>query len=681
MKRIQPYFYIVSLAGLFLLAGLTLFGISLFPAAESNGITVDPQTHGEGEALYDLWFTSTGIYDLNVDHALSGILFSTDKNTVSLLDRDRKLRWEKVFTTAPQQAKISSCGNYAVVGTSGGRLYFTSVDQQNWWANEGDPVDLIAISPNASWIVAARSQPDQDLYHVDLFNQAGELQWSAATGPITELYLSSEYLEQANIYYTALEEGQPVIYALNLEGDVIWSYEGQSLIAVSRHGSRLVAVQSNRLIVYDSLGYELWSATLPFEAETVLFNPQNYNRILVYGSREGALENLFYFDLAEDILWAKYIAAGSLFSFTADGQHIVASSWGHYKEDYTQMILLDRNGVESNSWEVAMRVERLIVSGHPHLIVVCGEDGYIDLIDLKLLISLNGAVAPEVPIYSPVTTDLRADETKTTLYFVNETADLIPVTRAVSLTENPMRAALDELIRGPARDSSLYRTIPDKDIYIEVDFKPENGSLFLDLSPELVQLNGSTQSIAALDSLLWTVSSFSEVKEIYLTLENEPIAIFGDRPIPDQPLTPKRLERPIYIPILSGNRYYLLIREGAEENTEETELENLVGQVLHTFRSLPFVPSDLSLIDINVTSELTQINLNSSIHVVFPEEAAEKERLLAALLLDAIFLTVFENSHSLRAEILVEGESWIPPVGYPSTNRFFRQPYFINPEQ
>ena len=81
MKRIQPYYYIVVLASLFLLSGLVLFAVQLFPAAESNGITVDPQVNGQGEALYDLWFTSVGIYDLSVDHALSSILFSADNNT------------------------------------------------------------------------------------------------------------------------------------------------------------------------------------------------------------------------------------------------------------------------------------------------------------------------------------------------------------------------------------------------------------------------------------------------------------------------------------------------------------------------------------------------------------------------------------------------------------------------
>lgn len=683
MKRIEPFFYIVTMAVLFILAGLVLFAMQLFTAVESKGITVDPQPQEQGETLYDLWFTSTVIHDLSVDHNLNGILFSTDKNTVSLLDRERRLVWEKIFTTVPRQANISSCGNYVLVGTGGGRLYFTSVDQQIWWDNEGDPVDLIAFSPNASWVVAARSLPDQDIYHLDLFNKAGELQWSNETKPLGDLYFSSEYLDQANIYYTSVEEDElTVINAVTLEGDVIWSYENQRLAAVSKHGSRIAAVQGSRLIVYDSLGYELWSTALPFEPITVKFNPQNYNRILVYGSREGALENLFYFDLAEDLLWMKRIADGSLFAFTAEGQHIVTGSWRHFKEDYTQMVLLDRDGIELNSWEVAMRVEQLIISGHPHLVIVCGEDGYIDIIDLKPLFAenSNGTVS-DLPLYSPVATTLRAQETKITLYFVDDNANLVPVTRSVSPSDDPLSVALEELIRGPARGSSLYRTIPDKDISIEVEFDPEMGRLFLDLSPELVQLNGSAQSNAVFNSLIQTVSAFTEVKEIYLTMDGEQIDFFGDRLILEQPITPHRWQKPVYLPMMSGERYYLVVQEGATGEAEETSLEDLLMQVVRSLRSLPYVPSDLALIDIRIFPERIQINFNSSLQSIFPQEISNDKRLMATLVLDSIFLTAFENSRSQRVELLVNGQKWSPPAGYPSTNRFLRKPYYINPEQ
>lgn len=680
MKKAEPFYYLVMLAALFLLAGLVLFVMQLIVPSEIGGTTVDPQVQGQDETLYDLWFTSVAIYDLGVDHNLTGILFSADNNSVSLLDQERKLRWDKPFTTAPRQAKISSCGNYIVVGTEGGRLHFTSADQQTSWDSEGDPVDLVAISPSASWIAATRSQPDQEMSHIELYSQAGELQWSIETGPVKNLYLSSEYLDQANIYYTTTVDDLPVITALNLKGEVLWSKTGQSLVAVSRYGSRLAALEDNRLLVYDTLGYTLWQTTLPFEITTVIFNPQNYNRVLVYGNREGVGENFYYFDLADDLLWMKRIADGSLFAFTADGQHIVTSSWRHFKEDYTQMVFFDRDGNELTSLEVGMRIEKLIVSGHPHLVVVSGEDGYIDLIDIKPLLTENSNGLREMPIYSPVTTGLRADETKLTLYFSDENSNLVPVTRSVLQTDNALLAALEELIRGPARGSSLYRTIPDKDVSVNVDLDFEAGRLTLDFSPEFIQMNGSAQSMNALESLLRTVSAFAEVDEIYLTSGDLPLETFGSIILPEQPLAPYEWERAIYAPVSSGSRYYLQPREALGDNTQAVDLRSLIDQLLRTCRALPFVPADLDLINLQTSPEQTQINMNRAFLELFPEDPEENERLQASLILDALFLTVFENSPSQRVEILVNGERWSPPAGYPSTSRFLRHPYFVNPE-
>ena len=680
MKKYQPYFYLAALAILFLLAGLVLFTIHLWPKAETSMVAVEPVTENEGGSLYDLWFSGAELYDLSVDHGLTGILFSTKDNVVSLLDRERKLRWDKVFSTSPQQAKLSSCGNYVVIGTDGGRLLYTSTDQQYSWDDEGGAVDLIAVSPNASWIAVARSLHDTGIHYLELFSQEGEQQWSIESTPIESLYLSSEYLEQANIFYTYRNEETPVTTAVDIVGNILWSRENQELMAVSKHGSRLATVEDSDIIVYDSLGYELWRTTLPYEPKTVLFNPQNYNRLLVYISREGSGENLFYYDLAEDLLWNKSVADGSLFAFTADGQYIVTSSWRHYKEDYTQMILLSREGEELNNWEVAMQVENLAVSGHPHLIVVSGQDGYVDLVNLKPLLEAAENDSAISSLYTPVATGLKTAETKLTLYFIDENTNLVPVTRTLGEVEDPLRTAIDELIKGPARGSALYRSIPDKDVSIEVEFSREDEQLILHLSPELAQMSGVNQSRVALDALLHTISNFDEVKSIYLYSDGEPIKALGEGPELDQPLEPVSLDNPVYVPVMSGNRFYLVIREAANGDKQTPNLEELIEQVLRRCRALPFVPVDLNLLEIREFDDRVQIDMNYAFYDLFTKEAEEHERLESALVLDALFLTVFEHSISPRAEILVEGERWTPPKGFPTLSRIFRQPYYLNPE-
>lgn len=681
MKRFEPYYYIVIIAGIFVLGGLVLFSMQLFPAAENNTVTVDPQTTDQTESLYDFWFSSVEIYDISVDHSMERILFSADNNTVSLLDRERKLSWDKTFETEPKQARISSCGNYAAIGTAGGRLHFTSVDQAFAWDDDGYPVKYISVSPNANWIAVARSLPDQAQSELSLYNHDGVLKWSLEAKPIKNLYLTSEYLEQANIYYTTEQEGQTAVNALNLDGDHLWRFEDKILAAVSKHGSRLAAYQGDTVTVYDSLGYPMWSASLPFEPSKIVFNPQNYNRVLIYGSREGSGENLFYYDLADDLLWMSRIADGSLFSFTADGQHILTSSWRHYKEDYTQMKLLSREGIELNSWEVAMRVEHLLLSGHPHLAVVCGEDGYIDLVDLQpLLLAEGNNDQQELQYYNPVTIGKRAGESNIILYFVDGNDNLIPVTRTINQTEDLINAALEELIRGPARDSALFRTIPGKDITVEADLDQEKKTLTINFSRELSEINGVRHSRTIYDSLINTVSQFLDDEEIYLTMEGDLIEYIGPELELNQPLYPVKLENPVYIPIMSDSRYYLKIEEGADADLNGTNLSGLLEKTLHACRSLPFFPTNVDLRELDQSSEQVQINLNSPFMSIFPEEPTEKEYSQAMLVLDALFTTVFENSRSQRVEILIDGEPWSTPAGYPSISRFYRQPTFVNPE-
>ncbi|MGM0651634.1 MAG: GerMN domain-containing protein [Bacillota bacterium] len=681
MKRFEPYYYIVIIAGIFVFGGLVLFSLQLLPSEDRAAVAVDPQASEEGEDLYDFWFSSVEIYDISVDHNMDSIIFSADNNTVSLLDRERKLKWDKTFDTVPNQAKISSGGNFAAVGTEGGLLYYTSIDQVFEWTDEGYPVKLVSVSPNASWIAAARDVPDQDQYQLDFYNHEGDLKWSLETKPIKNLYLTSEYLEQANIYFTTEEDGQTAVHAVNFEGKELWSYEDETLAAVSKHGSRLAAYQGETVTVYDSLGYPMWSTSLPFEPVRIVFNPQNYNRLLIYGGQEGSGENLFYYDLADGLLWMSRIADGSLFSFTADGQYIVTSSWRQYKEDYTKMTLLNRDGIELNSWEVAMRVEHLLMSGHPHLAAVCGENGYIDMVNLEpLFIEENNNDQREVKYYNPVAVGKRADESKIVLYFIDENNNLIPVTRTVNETEDMINTALQELIRGPARDSDLYRTVPDKGITVEAELNQENNTLNIDFSTDLKDINGVNQAEAFYDSLIMTVSQFLEEENILLTSGGEVIEYIGDEFKLEQPLQPVKLEKPIYEPVTTGSRYYLVVNEGAGEDDAESDLSDLIERTLHACRSLPFFPTNVDLKGLNQSSDQVQINLNNAMKSIFPEDPTEKEYSQAMLVLDALFTTVFKNSSTQRIEILIDGEPWTTPVGYPSISRFYRQPAFVNPE-
>ena len=84
-----------------------------------------------------------------------------------------------------------------------------------------------------------------------------------------------------------------------------------------------------------------------------------------------------------------------------------------------------------------------------------------------------------------------------------------------------------------------------------------------------------------------------------------------------------------------------------------------------------FRPGDLTLLEATGNGDKVTINLNRSLCMLFPENGSTEEQLQAAMILDALYLTAVENSDCHRIEILVDGESWSPPQGYPLLSRTF----------
>ncbi len=679
-KRIQPYFWLIGVAGIFLSIGLVYFGLHMFSSRFKPGSPIEPQGLNGEANLYDFWFSEADIYDLSVDRNVTGIFFGTDAGKVSLLDRERRLLWEKSFSSEPIQAKISPCGNYVAVGTAGGKLFYMSANQQKWWEAQGEgAVYQIAISANGKWVVVGRGDHDTGEHYLELYTQAGELQWSLKTGSLLNIFLAGEQVDQGMIFYSDEDEGKVSTAAVSLEGSLIWTEEGAVLSAVSQPANRLALFQEGALHIKSFMGQPLWDKQLPFSVEKALFNPQNQN-VLLYGKGDSSGVNLYYFNVEGMKLWEKRIADGSLFSFTADGNYIVTSSWRHYKDDYSLMVLFDEGGREVERWEVAMKVEFLLVTGHRRFIVLGGEDGYIEIIDLDDRLEQSAdRTSPAAPLYNPVAVTNAEEFNMVTLYFSGDDETLVPVTRPVSKTENRLRAAVEELIRGPSRDSFLFRTFP-KDSQIDVLFDDEKGQLFLDLSPETAGMAGSAQSTAALDSLLLTLTGFPEVKEIYLTVEGQLLDTFGDGLALDQPLTPYRWNQPVFVPVRSGGRYYLSPLAARDMQIENRDLDGLLRAAIRSTQNFYFVPQGLELSRVEVKNNTVFITLTEEFRDLFHEDATEANLLQAALFLDAIFLTAKENSRVNRVEILVEDDRWSPPEAYPEPRRNFYGRYHINPE-
>lgn len=684
----KPSFFLAGAVGLIIVAAFIFLGLHFFKSDFKPGTPIEPPND-----LADVyvWFSEAEIFDLSVDDNGEHIIFATDAQKVNLLDRDRRLLWARDFSTAPLQARLSGCGGYLAVGTAGGKLFFMSTDQSQWWEVFGEgSVYRVLISPTGKWVVIGRGDDLTGVHALELYDQNGDLHWSIETGELDQVILSGEHVQDGRIFYTEIDGDSKSTYALTLEGNLIWAEKDTAISAVAHSRNRLALIRGGALHITTFMGHLLWDKQLAFRVERAIFNPDNHG-LLVYGRGDGNY-NLFYYSPEGAKLWESRIADGSLLAFTSDGQHIVTSSWRHYRDDYSLMVLLDEGGREIEHWKVAMRVEFLRAFGAKQKIVLGGEDGYIQVIDLDTRMEPGqDRVMTAFPLYNPVSIP-ESDDTLVTLYFCGDGEELIPVTRRISQTENRLRASIEELIRGPSRDSFLFRTFP-KNSEVGTRINEETGELYLNLSPEIAGMAGSAQSTAALDSLLLTLGGFAQVKDIYLTQGEHLLEVFGDGLAVDQPLTALSWQQPVFVPVRSGGRYYLLPREtgstdfadaalpqeGVSVEREKATVEELLHETLRASRDFYFVPRRLSLEEVEIKNNTVFIVLSEEFKGLFPEEYQESSAMQAALLMDALFLTAHVNSGMNRVEIKVKGEEWSPPQNYPALRRVFRG-FNINPE-
>lgn len=148
----------------------------------------------------------------------------------------------------------------------------------------------------------------------------------------------------------------------------------------------------------------------------------------------------------------------------------------------------------------------------------------------------------------------------------------------------------------------------------------------------------------------------------------------------EQPVEPHRWNQPIYAPVQAGGRFYLSILEADSEGEGDLNLQFIIEKTLRLCRAIPDMPPELRLLDVEDSEDLVRLNLNGVFKNLFPEKGTDIDVQISSILLDSLFLTAFENSRVQKVEVLVEGERWTPPEGYPSLTRYVRRPFHINPE-
>lgn len=126
-----------------------------------------------------------------------------------------------------------------------------------------------------------------------------------------------------------------------------------------------------------------------------------------------------------------------------------------------------------------------------------------------------------------------------TLYFVKNTPTemyLTPVKRAVAKVGDPLKQAMEELIKGPEAGGGLGPVLPADTKVLGVTVK--NGVAYVDFSPEVRRLNvGARGEALALAAIANTLTEFPGVKQVQILVSGKVIDSLGGHFSADRPLS------------------------------------------------------------------------------------------------------------------------------------------------
>jgi len=229
--------------------------------------------------------------------------------------------------------------------------------------------------------------------------------------------------------------------------------------------------------------------------------------------------------------------------------------------------------------------------------------------------------------------------------------------------------------------SYLQRTIP-KDA--EISAVLSDGIVDVDLHPTLDEMSGTTFLTGILDSLLLTISQFPTVEQIQFTVGGQLRETFGREGILiNEKYTPRRFgrqdgERLLFIPFRSGTRFYLLpLSKEILPLKNKALIETIIRHVLN--EGALFFPPETRLESVHIENGTVRLDFNKNFNKLLKENNAETAA-KAALIRDAIVLSIVENLPYTTVHLTVEGVPPRRPSGFLPWELTVSRPYYVNLE-
>lgn len=668
---------------------IVLFAIVLFLTGCGNSYTsgdpVEPIVPGVGDirAPYltgrsSLLSSQVTINDLKTSFSGNHALVASRGTKVQMLNKEGRLAQEVNVVGEPVVTSIDQNGRYWATGTREGNIYF--IDKENdvvFSEKLSGSINQLALSPDGKNLaVLARQTPGSSQLY--LFNDRGRLIWQKSL-PNPADTSQGLVISSGNGVGVVLDgDYGNILRWYNWSGDFGWQRRGVNAAHLSSNGSTMIVAQDKQAVLLNTKGETLWQYDTGITLTGVQASPSGKNFIAYSGYSIGR-DKAFYYSKEGNLLWEKNIPSSSEVAMARSGDYVVVTSWRHHREDHTQIKVYDKRGNEYNSLEVGSRAQQASMSVAGNILALGGEDGNIYFIDVS---SDGERYSSNEPMVSYKSALAKGPQNNmiTLFFYNNDVSALVPVNRQVN-TDVSIRTAVNELIRGPRRNSYLVRTLPG-DVHIGVELN--RGILNLNLPGRLADAGSPAEMRGLIDSLLYTVSQFPEVKQVQFLVDGQKVSTLGGSvnisrlfPAISHGSSPNR--HVLYEPSISGRRYYLGTREVTIVARSQEELgKTLVQRLIDSNEA--FFPKDTKVLDVKINRDLITVNINADFRELVSAASTPEMISWSQMLQDAITLTLTENLSPQEVQILINGSSYKFAPGFPDLRMKIDRPIYLNPE-
>ncbi|NLZ38779.1 MAG: PQQ-binding-like beta-propeller repeat protein [Firmicutes bacterium] len=622
------------------------------------------------------------ITDLSVTKDGSMAVVATAAKVVYLLGKDGKPLWENQQATVPLQAHIAEDGKFVAIGTEGGNFLLLNSDQTEIAAHQFNaPVTHLDVSIDGELILVGLDE-EEGRNNLVVLDKKGEIVWQQQVGEIIEAKIAGA---NKHVIVNWLEDGTSYLAAFSAAGEKLWELKQHSLLSLDKSGKIIISAKGKEINRYDQDAQKIWDVDVSGEINRVYVADNGGYLAAIMTDPNTQRQTMLYLDTDGNKLWEMPLPVDASVLVSADGKRIFVSSWGQYQDDVTQIFIYNEWGQEVNRLEVSGRLQKMAFAAQSDTIVIALNEGNIYFLNANTQNDFTNHESEKqqlVDYYQPVAFEREQEETYLTLFFYDKNAEnLIPVTRRIKKSQSLLRDCVQELIRGPAQESQLLRTIP-KDAHIVVSAK--DGVAQLDLPAALDEMSGSTFIQGVVESLILTVSSVPTVEKIKFTVEGENKQTFGQEGVmigesfPVQPLGREKGETLLFVPVRSGDKYYLLpISVDYLPLKEQALAEEIIRTVLlHYKQNFGHL---LLLQKVTFEKDTIYLDLHSSFNKTLLDTAAAAAR--AAVLRDALTLSLAENLPYSTVVITVDGQEPKSGEHYLPWVLTVKKPYYINIER